>query len=927
MNAEGFARAFASAAAERFPPAANGVSAACVASAAGDMPAAGGASATRGPVFSWVWNTHVDEDGIKTRLREIASLGARAFYVIPEPAGFRPASMITELSPPYLSDEYLRLLRFARDEGAALGLEMWLYDEGGWPSGHACGLVAALDPAFGECRLRRAERGAPLPSGAKAVGSDDKYVYFTLRAKAPRALSESDIADGVDVPCVRADILSERAADAFVRLQYDRCLDAAPAPFVFTDEPVAAMPALPVGIFGLFLEKYGYALEDKLAALFGDEIGGGAGDGVSGVSAGSDSGRSHAGGESADADGEGNHAGGESAERHGTIDGARVRVDYGVLIGELFRERFLMRCRGAAHAHGARFTGHLDRDHSPYACAQLGYGSAPACLRCFDVPGADVITRQITPRGSVEDTGARLRRGSCKNGDAFFFRMMSGAAAANTSGDVLSEVFAVYGAGLTWDEMRYVMCFQLARGVTLFNFMLCSYGKSGALAYTERPSFSPDRPGGGHMRAVCDFAARASAAMTSGVPDTRAALYVPSRDILAGGGAAKSAVEAYERAGMALERLGVQFDIIDDEFVADADARGGALTLGRAAYEAVVVPDCAYMSAQCREKLAPFAVRGDDIERKVTRLRGATAVAGDGGECESPCTWRLLRGDGFDLFFCFNEDGGDGEYAFEVATAHARAHIADASDGTVRAIPSERRGAAQLVRLKLAEGGCAFVVFADADLSNAPPKPVARGDVALYGVEAAPLARYRLTPDGMVREALDAPFAPVCREPDGARGGDGNGCDSGDSCFGGDYHTESVNVGGNYALLDFERDYGVDFSGEVALRARFTLPDGASGVRITLRALQCGASVSLNGVYAGEIVFAPWSLDVCGAPLRAGENELCLVISNTAANEFARSDNEKQFTEAQLGTYHRRTQAYELSAPPGGVREIVVERL
>ena len=98
-------------------------------------------------------------------------------------------------------------------------------------------------------------------------------------------------------------------------------------------------------------------------------------------------------------------------------------------------------------------------------------------------------------------------------------------------------------------------------------------------------------------------------------------------------------------------------------------------------------------------------------------------------------------------------------------------------------------------------------------------------------------------------------------------------------------------------------------------------------MRITLRALQCGASVSLNGVYAGEIVFAPWSLDVCGAPLRAGENELCLVISNTAANEFARSDNEKQFTEAQLGTYHRRTQAYELSAPPGGVREIVVERL
>ena len=100
------------------------------------------------PVYIWVWNDVCTREIIDDQLSEMQKLGIRAFYILPEPKEFRPDSMPTNLSPDYLSKEYFELCAYAIDKGASLGMNIWIYDEGGWPSGSACGKVVEAYPEF-----------------------------------------------------------------------------------------------------------------------------------------------------------------------------------------------------------------------------------------------------------------------------------------------------------------------------------------------------------------------------------------------------------------------------------------------------------------------------------------------------------------------------------------------------------------------------------------------------------------------------------------------------------------------------------------------------------------------------------------------------------------------------------------------------------
>ena len=98
------------------------------------------------PVFSWIWNDVLDRDTLKRQIDEMCEGGIRCFYIIPEPKDFRPHTMVTNLEPDYLTDEFMEYVRFCADYAESKGLYMWLYDEGGWPSGHATGKVVIAEP-------------------------------------------------------------------------------------------------------------------------------------------------------------------------------------------------------------------------------------------------------------------------------------------------------------------------------------------------------------------------------------------------------------------------------------------------------------------------------------------------------------------------------------------------------------------------------------------------------------------------------------------------------------------------------------------------------------------------------------------------------------------------------------------------------------
>ncbi len=100
------------------------------------------------PVYGWTWNDVITREGIRKQIDEMYSQNILGVYIISTSKEFRPHTMVTNLQPDYLSDEYLELVTYAVDYAYEKGIKFWIYDEAGWPSGNANFLVTADDPSL-----------------------------------------------------------------------------------------------------------------------------------------------------------------------------------------------------------------------------------------------------------------------------------------------------------------------------------------------------------------------------------------------------------------------------------------------------------------------------------------------------------------------------------------------------------------------------------------------------------------------------------------------------------------------------------------------------------------------------------------------------------------------------------------------------------
>ena len=579
------------------------------------------------PAYAWIWNDQIESAELRRRLDGLRRAGIRTVYVLPEPKNFRPERIRTFLEPDYLTDEFMRLVREAAEYALSIGMNVWMYDEGGWPSGGACGRTVEKHPRM--IRKALCAREETLPAETAYLLKANDVAAFTAENGALRRVKPGERFPEkrtLTVYGVRlgegwtTDSLQDGIGEAFVRETHERYAkflgDLFPrVPFMFTDEPGTGSFPWPDGFAEKFLSRFGYDLRDHLPALF------------------------------------------SLSEDASGMD-ARAREDYRALQGELFRANYMRPIHDWCRRNGVRFTGHLDIDHMTDGCMAHGYGTVLQQLREFDVPGVDVIWRQI----DIPKDG----KPACYEGNGFFERFASSAAAQTGGTLAVTESFGVYGASLTGKLARFVILHQLARGVNVFNFMCLSYTPKNALALVERPEYVEEMPGFFHLRGLNDFTARASWLMQLGAPAARAALYFPARDIWAGGTRAKNAIDGFERLGQALERAQVDFDILDEEGLRMAVRDGNALTLGLARYETVLVPRGATLSDALREKLrgvdAPVkpvvycSCIGDELALRDAGAAAKPAANDDGSRaCERlngnmaanpvPCTRERLDGD------------------------------------------------------------------------------------------------------------------------------------------------------------------------------------------------------------------------------------------------------------------------------------------
>ncbi len=293
------------------------------------------------PVYSWVWNAPLDKDTIKNQIDDMLSAGIKAFYIIPEPPQFRPSSMVTTLSPEYLSDEFMDYIKYAFEYAQSNNMRVWIYDEGGWPSGSACGLVTKKDKSTRQkClkafkfELHAGEKYSAAENAVSAFDNGKKRIYDGEIISNDTWVTEYRREYVSDF---RVDISEKNTTEVFIETTHEKYKSAVSeffgksVDYLFTDEPTCAMPAFPIGFERNFSEKYGYDICDYLYAIVGDN------------------------------------------DNYSAFE-KRVRADYGILIGELICSRCIEESRRWSHKNKIGFTGHPDLATQLMGGIYRGYG-------------------------------------------------------------------------------------------------------------------------------------------------------------------------------------------------------------------------------------------------------------------------------------------------------------------------------------------------------------------------------------------------------------------------------------------------------------------------------------------------------------------------------------------------------------------------
>ena len=731
------------------------------------------------PVYIWVWNDICNREIIAEQLEEMQKLGIRAFYILPEPKEFRPDSMPTNLSPEYLTEEYFDLCAYAIDKGTALGMNCWIYDEGGWPSGSACG---------------------------KVVKDHPEYV------------------SGGNYP----DLLNKEATEYFIKITHEKYASATRNfNAVFTDEPKAPLNPFNKDLADKYEQAYGESILPYRSLIEGKE---------------------------------------KPTEE--TVHILRRWYD---LCSRTFCENYLLPCKKWANENGFAFTGHLDKDHSPLGCMNGGGNfNLMRALRCFDIPGIDVIWRQLYPENAVTNKNDM----NAYNG--FYPRYASSAAVHNGTKLAMSEIFGVAGPGLTYDMMKYTVGCQAVRGINIFNPFNFPLGRKGQLLAQELPVFTESQPYYRHLAQFNRYTERLSYISSLGERICETALYYPVSDFQGRLNAETVAAE-YDSLGRKLEDMTIDFDIVDDNVIQTAEiSDSGCMHIGRAKYKHIVIPENAFIPTATKNALDKFIEYGGKVSDDISDCKSVIKVNGKGLRAMH------RKAENAEIFILFNESEENCNYCVHLPSSNG--YLLDLMNGTLQGLKTEN----DIINLTLVTGETAVVLLTDENYVSENAKEFK--------------ANFDISDNFIFRKDVEL----ICAE---------NG-------FENVKHNETA---APISLGDWSCIIGSAYSGSCTYETTLTLPDEAVGKEgeIRLGDVRFTASVYLNDQYLGTTLMPPYRLKI-PKNLLAKENKLKIVVTNTSANWYVHTDYFDKWTVKELSPYFETELDYAKDSVLGGLYGPVV---
>ena len=526
-----------------------------------------------GLVLWWGWDGPVTEAVI---IHDLDDIKARGFPCVLIEAGYG-------MSSPYLSSGWFEMVKLAVEHARRRGMRVWVEDEGKYPSGFAGGKFSAECPDLRMQGLVVAERIAvaasemlsrQLPSetvGAIAVNLADNTSQVIdissskLRWMVPEGKWEvllvqhqfctsptravSNLTRGKDTTNSLCDYLNPAATRQFLAWTHEQYKKYIGPEFGRTfmgfmgDEPDYSISGIPYTpqIFAEFERRKGYDVRPYVASFFAPRL---------------------------------------------TEQARLAKADYWDVWSDLFRENFFRVQAEWCASNNIEYMVHLNHEDMMPALVR-SEGDFFKCMRYVQVPGIDTIWNQIWP-GKVAD----------------FPKLASSAAHLFGRPRAFSESFAAYRIRPNVEQAKWVIDYQLVRGINLIQIMLYPSSASG-----RRPS---GMLASEQFPAMAGYVSRASYLLSMGRPAAQIALYFPTSSLWLGDEAASRSVWEVARELLEQQR---DFDFVDEQALSSVLALdGGKLkNLSSQSYYAVIIPSTSALSKAAVDRLRAFADSGGRV--------------------------------------------------------------------------------------------------------------------------------------------------------------------------------------------------------------------------------------------------------------------------------------------------------------------------
>lgn len=813
------------------------------------------------PIYSWVWNAPISKAETVKQLKEFKELGVKKLYILPEPKSFRPNTIPTLLEPDYLTKEYFKAYRYALKKAFSMGIDAWLYDEGGWPSGGACGKVLLNHPEFArrglgfrKIILKKSEIYHPLEDVASAFLLDGTEIkdgaVFEKDTEVEEYFSERYYFKWQGVPDF-PDATIKEATEAFIETTHKAYKPYLKKYFgknifvVFTDEPEAPRPVpFKKEIEDEYQKRYGKSIRPYLQVLYKTCLG-------------------------------------ENVPV--TNEQGKAIIGWYDICSELLCKNFLLVEKEWCNNHKMAFSGHLNGDDLPEGSVRSASFHLMRALRCFDLPGVDAIWRQIFPSKQKEVNNEK----TCEN--RFFPRYASSAAAQMGKTRSVTETCGVYGMGLTYQQMRYVLGFQAIRGITDFNIMSSSYGKE----KFQMRSMGYNKLTYKDLKVFNEYIERLTYVVTLGERNVDVALYFPINDIWAGK-STKAVCDSYERAGYELEESGIFFDLFDDDVISACDKdklKNGVVKMGLAKYTTLVVTPCSFIPENTLNALNEFILGGGKVfvvkGDNVPQINGAVYVT----DCKDVLTPkidfinkpkdirvydRVVDGEQFTLLF--NQAFCDTNVSFK---SNKESKLVNVTSGVVERLKSN--DGTFSFNLQSGETVALWQTDKDVNAFNGFDFAEYKNHVELNGKYAFKRVERFVIGD---MKAFNKTFEENEREVE---------------------------------LADWQQLIGKDFSGSCLYKKNFDKPSNLSGdVMLDLGVVNYSCEAFLNGKSLGVLVMPPYRYKIPYKDIK-DKNQLAIRITNSVANEYVSTRSFDKWNKWQLSCYHDKMRAFEEETVSGGL--------